>query len=440
PTSEHMGSLLLNSKGLVLPHAAGAGGPWHLAHGGSCASSNWCGVSVCRRVPRSVCISLLLAVCGASYLMALQGGNLVYINEHLGVMGAEILVSVLALTALTVMLYASRMRRGTRRGTALAMMCLVGGFYVYDHGERFEKHGFYNLLVLLAIYIPLNAVLVVLYVLWCRIERFVAYFAVTLVVGSSLTGVALLHYRKVFDHGLYGSLEYTPGECTWAGRNIPFIDLLPAGTQNFWAGSMHCRREAQTVHASIDADGVLHAHCDGPDADIVVDILPETREWPLRDKDIWRNFNHLILKRTERRPYSPSTPFVLKDTTQAVVVRCGASSTIVSRVSPPAARLPLYVPPADTDTRSAAGSKPPGGAVPGSIHGRRDRLNVLYLMLDAVSRRQFYRRLPKSAQVLRTLHRPGTNRVTELYRHHSVGFSTNNNTKAMFLGEIDPTR
>ncbi|KAJ2708994.1 hypothetical protein H4R19_004473, partial [Coemansia spiralis] len=216
-------------------------------------------------------VGLLLAVCGISYLMALAGGDLVYINEHLGVMGAEILVSVLALTALTVMLYASRMRSGTRRGTALAMACLVAGFYAYDHGERFDKHGFYNLLAFLAIYIPLNAVLVVLYVLWCRIEHFTTYFAVALVAGSSLTGAALLHYRRAFDHGLHGSLEYTPGECTWTGRNIPFVDLLPAGTQNFWAGSMHCQREAQTVQASIDADGVLHAQCDGADADIVVD-------------------------------------------------------------------------------------------------------------------------------------------------------------------------
>ncbi|KAJ1812223.1 hypothetical protein LPJ60_006595, partial [Coemansia sp. RSA 2675] len=61
-------------------------------------------------------------------------------------------------------------------------------------------------------------------------------------------------------------------------------------------------------------------------------------------------------------------------------------------------------------------------------------------MLDAVSHRQFYRRLPKSAQVLKTIHRPGSQRLFELYRYHSVGFSTDNNTKAAYLGEIYPTR
>ncbi|KAI7828505.1 hypothetical protein BX661DRAFT_182212 [Kickxella alabastrina] len=61
-------------------------------------------------------------------------------------------------------------------------------------------------------------------------------------------------------------------------------------------------------------------------------------------------------------------------------------------------------------------------------------------MLDAVSHRQFYRRLPKSAQVLKSIHRPGTNRLYELYRYHSVGFSTDNNTRAMYTGEVISTR
>ncbi|KAJ2059479.1 hypothetical protein GGI17_004359 [Coemansia sp. S146] len=71
---------------------------------------------------------------------------------------------------------------------------------------------------------------------------------------------------------------------------------------------------------------------------------------------------------------------------------------------------------------------------------RLERPNVVYLMLDAVSDRQFYRRLPKSSQVLKTIHRPGNHRLFELYRYHSVGFSSDNNTKAAYIGEIYPSR
>ncbi|KAJ1732149.1 hypothetical protein LPJ61_002182 [Coemansia biformis] len=404
------------------------------------AGGQWRGLLAALNLPIRGCMAALLAICGVFYLLALQGGDLVYINDHLGIMGAEILVSVLALTALTAMLYACRMHSSTRRGAALAIACLVAGFYVYDSGERFEKHGFYNLLVFLAIYIPLNLVFVTLYVLWCRIDNFCTYLLIALAASGAFVGAALVYYRRVFDHGVRGSFGYVPGECTWAGSNIPLIDLLPSGAQNFWAGPMRCRREALDVRASIDTHGELHVQCDGWNADIVVDVLPETREWPLRDKDIWRNFNHLILERTVRLPYTPDAPFILNDTTQAVVVRCGASSTIASRVSPPVSRLPRYVPPSLTDTRTPARVKTSGHIIPDSIHARRDPPNVLYLMLDAVSRRQFHRRLPKSVRVLRTLHRPGTNRLTELYRFHSVGYSTDNNTKAMYLGEIYPTQ
>ncbi|KAJ2843545.1 hypothetical protein GGI22_007170, partial [Coemansia erecta] len=91
--------------------------------------------------PKTALIVVLLIVFVSSYLMALQGGTLVYINEHMGVIGAELLVSVMSLTAVTVLLYASRMRSGTRRGTLVSVACIFAALYVYDHGERFDEHG-----------------------------------------------------------------------------------------------------------------------------------------------------------------------------------------------------------------------------------------------------------------------------------------------------------
>ncbi|KAJ2253217.1 hypothetical protein GGI13_002825 [Coemansia sp. RSA 455] len=395
-------------------------------------------------VPKSVVVAGLLTIFAASYLLSLQAGNLVYINEHLGIIGVELVVSVISLTAVTVMLYASRMRSNTRRGALLVIMCISAALYWYDHGERFEHHGFYNLLVFLAIFIPLNVAIALFYVLWCKIDNFIVYFFISLAIGGIAAFASLVHYRRVFDQGTLGAFQYTPGECQWTGRNIPFVDLLPAGTQNFWAGSMYCRPESQKIKASVDGDGVLRVACESEDKDVFVDVLPETRQWPLKDKDMWNVFNHLVLKRIVRLPYSSSRPFVLNETTQAVVVRCGSSSTIVTRVSPSLAKLPMYVPPSDSDTRSSGSSASAPASARFNISGvpkvQLERPNVVYLMLDAVSHRQFYRRLPKSAQVLKTLHRPGSHRLFELYRYHSVGFSSDNNTKAAYIGEITPSR
>ncbi|KAJ2084228.1 hypothetical protein H4R24_000170 [Coemansia sp. RSA 988] len=388
-------------------------------------------------IPKRIYIAILLAVCAISYLLALQGGDLEYVKDHLDKIGLEVVISVLSLTAVIVILYTCKLRSGTRRGVLLFIPCLFAALYIYDHGERFEQHGFYNLLVFLAIFIPLNIALATLYILYIKVKHFTVYFIIALVVGGATTAVSLWHYRKIFDEGIRGALEYNVDECRWVGRNIPFIDLLPTGAQNFWAGLMYCKPEQQDIHAIIDQNGRLRVDCGIRDSDIVVDVLPETREWPLRDKDYWKNLNKLVIKRTIRLPYKYTIPFILNDTTQAVIVRCGSSSTIVSRVSPPISKLPLYTPPLESDTRTINANEVFNISSSWEYTEQKPP-NVIYLMLDAVSRRQFHRRLPQSVRVLRTLQRLKYSHLTELYRYHSVGFSTDNNTKAAYLGEIFP--
>ncbi|KAJ2614614.1 hypothetical protein H4S08_001615, partial [Coemansia sp. RSA 1365] len=231
--------------------------------------------------------------------------------------------------------------------------------------------------------------------------------------------------------GTFDRLQSYPGECQWQGHNYPIFDLLPAGVQNFWAGSMYCKPETNKVNASIDTNGLLTVNCSG--SGIFVDILPDTRSWPLKKKSKWQVFNHRVLEETRRERYAG--PLQLDDNIQAVVVRCGANSKIITRVSPRVSKRPVYIPPEDTDTRSANFSiQQPAPGVPNR------RPNVLFVFVDATSHRQFYRRLKKSAAALKTLHRPGRSTLTELYRYHTLGVSTDNSTKAMYVGEITPTK
>ncbi|KAJ2699098.1 hypothetical protein H4218_002883, partial [Coemansia sp. IMI 209128] len=129
-------------------------------------------VNLLLSIPKPAFLAGLLAIFTTSYLLSLQAGDLMFINNHLGIIGAEIIVSVISLTIVTVMLYASRMRSNTRRGALLVIACLFAALYCYDHGERFEHHGFYNLLVFLAIFVPLNLAIALFYVLWCKIDNF----------------------------------------------------------------------------------------------------------------------------------------------------------------------------------------------------------------------------------------------------------------------------
>ncbi|KAJ1893535.1 hypothetical protein LPJ66_005697 [Kickxella alabastrina] len=366
----------------------------------------------------------------SSYVLSLRGGDLLFINNNLGLLGAEIIVSVLSLTAMVTIMYMRKLRRTMRRSMAVLILVIFAALYLYDHGERFEQHGFYNLLIFLLIFIPLNAVIVTVYILFMTIPNFIVILFVSLIVMACGGTVVLHHYIRVFDQGMFGQLEKIPGECKWQGRNYPLVDLLPAGTQNFWAGSMNCKANADHITAHFDDNGILSASC-AADMPIYVDILPDTRAWPLVDKSKWQVFNHRVLGNMERKKYV--RPLFVEEGTQAVIVRCGSESKIVTRVSPHPSHLPSYVPPADTDTRQPTTNK-----TTVSVAGKRP--NVIFLFVDAMSHRQFYRRLKKTAKVLPTLHQPGKAELTELYRYHSLGVSTDNSTKAMYLGEIFPQK
>ncbi|KAJ2518366.1 hypothetical protein H4217_003370 [Coemansia sp. RSA 1939] len=235
-------------------------------------------------------------------MLSLQGGDLLFINENLGIMGVEILISVLSLTAITMMLYMHRLHKKTRRNMLLLTAALLTFMYIYDHGERFEKHGFYNLLVLMLIYVPLNLAISLLYVLFITIPNFAVIFLVAIAIVLCSATIMLRHYMDIFGKGTFDRMHNISGECAWQGNNYPLVDLLPSGTQNFWAGGMHCKPETAFIWASFDNAGILHVNCTSDS--IFVDVLPETRHWPLEDKSKWQVFNHRVLDRMVRKRYN----------------------------------------------------------------------------------------------------------------------------------------
>lgn len=62
------------------------------------------------------------------------------------------------------------------------------------------------------------------------------------------------------------------------------------------------------------------------------------------------------------------------------------------------------------------------------------KLNVLFLFMDSVSRRHFFRRLPKSVKALEEMHESGHSELYQFFRFHSVGFHTGPNSRAFYTG------
>lgn len=110
-------------------------------------------------------------------------------------------------------------------------------------------------------------------------------------------------------------------------------------------------------------------------------------------------------------------PTSLEPTVSTVIARCGTSQPkVVTRIIP------------ESTTKSRAVSRlrnPPANG-----------LNVITLFMDAVSRPQFHRRLPKTRETLERLTaKPGSSSsLFEFWRYHTVGLNTSPNTRALWAG------
>lgn len=121
-----------------------------------------------------------------------------------------------------------------------------------------------------------------------------------------------------------------------------------------------------------------------------------------------------MLRYVESHTYPYKDPGFDLGSVQTVLVRCGTSEP----------KLVYRVRPAVKET-----NKSPGG-----------ELNVLVVFMDAVSRRHFFRKLPKTVQTLEkftvssgTEHVPDEQPVLHQFmRYHSVGLNTGPNTRALW--------
>jgi len=66
--------------------------------------------------------------------------------------------------------------------------------------------------------------------------------------------------------------------------------------------------------------------------------------------------------------------------------------------------------------------------------GSEPRLNLVMFMMDTVSRAQLFRKMYQTVEQLEHLNNTDTNEVFQFFRLHTVGFSTEQNTKAMYTG------
>ncbi|KAJ3157262.1 hypothetical protein HDU89_002674 [Geranomyces variabilis] len=367
------------------------------------------------------------------YVLSLEGGDLVSIVARLGVLGAYLFLSIaLFVLAVLVAVFAKGIPRKTRGGLLAGLAGSCVALLVYDHDESLYHHGGYNALIFALIVMPSLAVGAAEIALWKWLgpRRAAVCHVIALLVAVFVVSARLSRAAAIWGRGFGGeTMQPLARTCKPTKVGLPWIDLLPAGAQNFWAGGLTCNRVAETFSAEIDADGALRVKCPSDDATYIP--LPATREWPPGWKLVEENyegrlpapFNKRVMDAIRRaeplRIRGDNAPeMLIPSTAEAAIVTCGGMEKLVLR-----ARWSID---AHNRTLQHADER--------TVTSNTKVLDVIVIFLDATSRRHFHRRLGRTVRMLEQANAEGNTRLFQFFRYSISGFSTGPNSRAMFTG------
>ncbi|KAF9163933.1 hypothetical protein DFQ26_002005 [Actinomortierella ambigua] len=434
---------------------------------------------------RLLSIIILISLFSWFYIEALAGGDIEFVKDHLSMLGLNLTLSVLCLTAALTMIVLTPMPSRFKVLLLSGTFLIVYALKRWDDGETFEAHGAYNMLIFLVIAVPLNSLIQLILLTKRKMgpKQFHRTMVTTVIGTALITSCLLTYYHSIWGQGSLGhQLRY--GEqngvrlCEWKGNNIPFVDLLPNHIQNFWAGPSTCEA-VNGIEADWSHDGIITIQCLHPDFQRnhkpTFDILPDTRTFVLEDK-VNHVYNHVIHNRTTRYTYDEPV-FIEPVGVEAIVANCeeGVSKLLVrvKRQETVLARVDKITKTLEEEEASTQGGvmqdgqnsntdTHPAGTGTGAgtttntnndksdmTGNKRDddgRPNVLVLFMDAVSRRQVHRKLAKTTATLADLGRPDSTsssgdgpgpQLFEFFRYNAIGFNTNDNSRVLYTGEPD---
>lgn len=389
----------------------------------------WCRKFVLRNANPVAAVLILTSLWVSLYSGSLAGGDLRTVVGQLGRIGACFFSAMACfLAAIYIAIFSPSIPVRTRVGLLVTIIASWNILFLYDHGGSLRHHGAYNMLIFIVFVIPALAIAGVEYGLWRTIgwNKLVAVHLPIFIVSAVTTTITLHRANQVWDQGFRGEhMLPLAAVCTPVNRGLPWVDILPAGAQNFWAGSLICgneydRQAEKTLDFHVNfTNGALSISCSAAQR-LTYTPLPSTLDWPKADKLVEeafegtfrRPFNKLVMDKVREAgeaPYKVFQPITLPAGIEAAIVRCGAVEKLVTRVRPTLKAL------------TQSNSDPL-------------KLDVIFLFLDATSRRGFHRRLPRTVTALEEVDAMGLTRLYQFFRYNVMSFCTESNSRAMFQG------
>jgi len=345
------------------------------------------------------------------YKASLIGGSLEWIKDHLFLIG---ILLTTAFLSYSIMLWRiAFMKISKKRKIILYLIAVLSelGYLLYDHGELFDYHGMYNFLLFCLFIIIGDGIALGLYFWYVSLgrKRFIISFSAFIFVIVIIITSFLRYYMSIWGNGFIGKKIDDNEKYCKVRRPILWFDLLPKGAQNFWTGSQSCSRKEifDAFFDSSSKENKLIVYGCPKDEKITYMILPETRNLTFNEKqeDVLRES---VMSRAEKTIYTYTKPVGLPDV-EAVYITCGNQNKLVTRL-------------AGRRVSPAKESQPV------------EKLNVLLMYFDAVSRRQFFRNLPKTVKKLEEFNNSGIMHLNQFFRYGVVGFNTNRNSLALYTG------
>ncbi|GAM16889.1 hypothetical protein SAMD00019534_000640, partial [Acytostelium subglobosum LB1] len=316
---------------------------------------------------------------------------------------------------------------------AIASLCLIVTIFQFlsDTDASLERHGQYNLIILVGIEILYTSI-ALFWIITLRFFKFrnivISLIVVGFVIGAVFQSKRTESVRRwpVGIDGKQFMFSGDKGQCQIITDFTPWPDFIPKGFTKYLVGTQSCPRDKPFSHLS--ADHMLTIECgDGEEASFTQspNFFTAMKEHNTFGREL-RPLDELYSPQQTVTPYKAGEPVRVLDET--VVATCGQRQEVhmqnvaKDKVLERASHFKQSTATAATGTATTAttaSTKP---------------INILFMMIDALSRAHFRRALPKTFDRLQAIQDAGHSTVFQFMRYHSLKPFTDPNTIAMYTG------
>eukprot|EP00122_Pirum_gemmata_P007250 Pgem_evm1s6650 len=272
-------------------------------------------------------------------------------------------------------------------------------------GVNFQTHGGYNAIVWFAIFTPINLIIGLNYIVICRygLTGYFRKLALLLVAFLVILQLGKIYYTYKWVEGFYSErIDNQLGQCRIdTNGEIPLLDFLPNGIQNFWAGGWYCdnsklsfREEQFRAIVTMDNKLVITGTCLEAQQTFYLDIKEKTDfsvYQYLKEQPFIKQVRETMKEKAYNHQQHHDGVLVEGET---IVVKCGAFEKVLLNLRPSSGVF-----------RRSKNHFLTAANVNNSVNvdPEIDVLNIRVIFVDAVGRRQFFRKMTSTARTMEKL-------------------------------------